>query len=466
MRATVTSVRALVPRTGFGKVGQGATVMGARLAGAALGFAGQAMSARMLGPDEFGRYGVMLVWLLLLGHAASAGTSQLVYRHLPVYRAAGSGDLALGLLRMAGAMVAITSLVLAGGGLLALHLALAGIDGRYVALGTLALGAVPLLATQDLLEAIARGLDRPVLGIAPAFLLRHLALLLGLAALSLFGGSTDEITVLCLTIGGLVASLLIQAWLILPHVLPLLRRARPLYRPTQWLRTALPIAWVEAAEVLFQNMDMIVLAIFVPAEEAALYFAATRLVQILGYVPYASSAVTAQTYAVLGEARDGAGLQKLVGRTSLAATVLVGLGATCLSLAGHHLLGLFGTEFTAASGHLPVLCAGLFLASALGPGEDVLTMLGQERACARIYMTALAAGLLAHLVLIPAYGATGAAAAMAIGLCLRGALMASVAYRRLGLILPAGLGWLAARPGNGAAKLDMPVPASTSGERP
>ncbi|CAH1669484.1 MULTISPECIES: lipopolysaccharide biosynthesis protein [unclassified Chelatococcus] len=425
--------------------------MGARLAGAALGFAGQAMAARMLGPDEFGRYGVMLVWLLLLGHAASAGTSQLVYRNLAVYRVAGSRDLALGLLRMAGAMVSITSLVLAGGGILALHLMLSGIDSRYLVLGTMALGAVPLLATQDLLEAIARGLDRPVLGIGPAFLLRHLALLAGLGALGLIGAGADEVTVLGLTIGGLAMSIVVQAWLVLPHVLPLLRGARPLYHRAPWLRTALPIALVEAAEVLFQNMDMVVLAIFVPAGDVALYFAATRLVQVLGYVPYATSAVTAQTYAVLGEAGDRLSLQRLIGRATLAVTSLVGLGAVSLSLAGGPLLGLFGAEFRAASGLLPVLCAGLVIASALGPGEDVLAMLGQERTCARIYMAALAAGLMAHLVLIPAHGATGAAIAMAFALSLRGLLMAFVAYRRLGLVLPIGGGLLMAPPVRGVA---------------
>ncbi|CAH1660069.1 Lipopolysaccharide biosynthesis protein [Hyphomicrobiales bacterium] len=455
----------MAPRMGSGKARQGATVMGARLMGAALGFAGQAMAARMLGPDEFGRYGVILVWLLLLGHAASAGTSQLVYRNLAVYRAAGSGDLALGLLRMAAVMVLITSIVLAGGGLLALHLMLVGIDGRYVVLGTMALSAVPLLAIQDLLEAIARGLDRPVLGIGPAFLLRHLALLAGLGAVSLLGAGANEVTVLGLTIGGLAASIVVQAWLVIPHVLPLLRGARPLYRRTQWLRTALPIAWVEAAEVLFQNMDMIVLAIFVPAGEAALYFAATRLVQILGYVPYATSAVTAQTYAVLGESRDRAGLQRLIGRATLVVTALVGLGAVCLSLAGEPLLGLFGAEFKAASGLLPVLCAALVIAAALGPGEDVLTMLGQERACARIYMTALAAGLLAHLVLIPVYGAMGAAMAMALGLGLRGVLMASVAYRRLDLVLPVWGGLLVVPAARGVARTATAVTVPAPGER-
>jgi O-antigen/teichoic acid export membrane protein len=88
-----------------------------------------------------------------------------------------------------------------------------------------------------------------------------------------------------------------------------------------------------------------------------------------------------------------------------------------------------------------VLAAGIVTACLCGPGEDVLTMLGQERACAVSFALALAINLALLFLLVPAFGLAGAAAASAATMACRSLILAGYAYVRLGIVLPLGLSW-------------------------
>jgi O-antigen/teichoic acid export membrane protein len=86
----------------------------------------------------------------------------------------------------------------------------------------------------------------------------------------------------------------------------------------------------------------------------------------------------------------------------------------------------------------------MVVACLLGPGEDVLNMLGEERLCAVAFVIALVANVAAAFVLIPMIGPMGAAIAVVLGFAVRGVMLSLFAYRRLGLVLPA-LGTLFAK---------------------
>jgi O-antigen/teichoic acid export membrane protein len=419
-----------------GTGGQGAQIMAIRVAGAGLGLAAQVLAARLVGPEAFGYFALALVWLLLLGHGATAGTNQLVCRYLSAYVARGDVAHAAGLLRFALCMAGGFALAIALGAVLLVRAGPFDLDPRFVALASFTFAFVPLIVLQDFLEAIARGLDRPTLGIAPAILLRHLAVIAGVSALIAAGSGADALTVMAMTVAGLVASVVIQFALLYPRVRARLAGARPAYRTRTWFLTALPIALVDLCEVLLNNADIIVLGLFMPPEIVAFYFAATRLVQVLAYVPYGISAVTAQKYAALAASMRHGELQAMIGKVTLAATALSAIGALALSLVAAPLLGLFGEGYDAAAGVVPLLGLAIVALCAFGPGEDVLTMLGEERACSAIFVLAVATSIGLGLLLVPAWGMHGAAAAVLASAILRGAALAWVARQRLGLALP------------------------------
>lgn len=436
MAATATWVERLVPLTA--RFGPGVLVIGLRLVGAGLGLVAQVLASRLIGAEAFGQYALMLVWLLLLGHGASAGTNQLICRYLAHHLARDELEAPAGLLRFSLFFAGSVAVALALGAIGLVQSGLLGLEPGTVALATLAFSVIPLLALQDFLEAIARGLDRPNLGIGPTFLLRNLAIICGVSALMVLGVEADALFVMALTVVGLVLSVAAQWALIYRHVRTALHGARPAYSIRRWIKTALPIAMIEACEVLFYNADILVLGLFVPPEMVAFYFAATRIAQILAYVPYGISAVTAQKYAALAAAGRHDGIQRLVAGATVATTGMAALAALVFSILAAPLLTVFGPGYETAAYVVPVLCLGIVATCMLGPGEDVLNMLGEERICSTVFMMSVGANVALNFALIPFYGILGAAMATAIALALRSGMLAWFAYSRLGLALPLG----------------------------
>lgn len=407
-----------------------------RLGGAGLGLVAQVFAARHIGAEAFGYYALALVWLLLLGHGATAGTNQLICRFLAHYRVEDNPGAAHGLLRFSLMLAGGFSLVLAALAIAIVQSGLAGLAPKIVWLWTLASAIIPLIVMQDFLEAIARGLDKPTLGIAPSMLLRHAAIIVGVLALMILGSDGDALTIMGFTFSGLLASTAIQFALLHRSLKEVIGDARPQYERWYWFRTAMPIALLDASEVLFNNADVLVLGLIAPPEIVAYYFAATRLAQILGYVPYGITAATAQKYSALAAREDRAGLQRLISSVAVISSITTGLAALALWALAVPLLSLFGADYVAASMVVPILCLGLVAVCVLGPGEDVMTMLGEERLCSAVFVAALIANILLNFLLIPHWGMLGAAIATTAALAFRGALLAWFGHTRLGLMLP------------------------------
>jgi O-antigen/teichoic acid export membrane protein/CelD/BcsL family acetyltransferase involved in cellulose biosynthesis len=424
---------------------QGLSIITVRIGGAALALVAQVFASRMVGADDFGRYSLLLVWLLLFGHSASLGMGRLVYRYLAQYLKANDGPRATGLLRYALAVVIGLSAVVSALTIAALHLDLFGFDARTIMLGTLAFLAIPLLGLQDYLEAIARGLDRPNLGIAPAFLLRHMAVIAGLTVMAFAGVAADALWVMLFTILGFLASIIVQYALLHRYVRTITAGQRPVYATRAWTLAALPMCLGEFSGVLFNNADVMILGLFAPPDQVGFYFAATRLAQMLTYVPYGISAVTSQKYAALAEPHERPQLQSLISSAALSSTLLTVAATVVLAVLARPLLSLFSPEFVAADYLVPLLCLSTVATCLLGPGNDVLNMLGQERRAAAAFVMALVVNVGLNFLLIPLWGPVGAVVAGVAALSLRGVVMAWYSWRHLGLIVPAGLSFLVTR---------------------
>src|SRR5690606_1101540 len=90
---------------------------------------------------------------------------------------------------------------------------------------------------------------------------------------------------------------------------------------------------------------------------------------------------------------------------------------------GRPLLWLFGEEFMSGYSLVLVITAGLVLRAAIGPGEQVLNMMGRQRVCAAIYCVALVVNLLLCMTFITDFGAMGAAAATTASIALETLLL-------------------------------------------
>jgi O-antigen/teichoic acid export membrane protein len=419
----------------------GAQVLAARLVGAGLAYAAQVLAARYLGQEGFGIYALALVWLTLLGHLSVGGTNQALCRHVAQAMATGDHATVRGFVRFGIAFALAAGTCIGILAIAAVTLVPGLVDGPYLVPLAIGFAAIPLLAIQDNLEAIARALHRPLLGIGPAYVVRQGVTVLVFAGLALSPLHPSPPAALLGAAAALLAGIAVQAVLLRAALRAAVPAGAPRYAVRVWLLTALPIALVDATELLLLNADVLVVGLFFPPETVALYFAATRLAQMLDYVRYAGSAATAQRFAALQATGHRAELYRLVAMVTLATSAITLVGAAALWATAPFLLLLFGPDFTAAAALVPILASGIVAACLCGPGEDVLTMLGQERACALSFALSLLLNVGLLLLLIPAFGLAGAAAASAVTMTARSLMLAAYARARLGMTIPLGLSW-------------------------
>jgi O-antigen/teichoic acid export membrane protein len=133
--------------------------------------------------------------------------------------------------------------------------------------------AVPLLAIQDNLEAIARSLHRPLLGIGPAYVVRQGVSVFVFAGLALSPMVPSPGLALLGAIGGILASIAVQAVLLRAAFRQAVPPGPRRYAVRCWLRMGLPIALVDATELLLLNADVLVVGLFLSPQSVAIYFA-------------------------------------------------------------------------------------------------------------------------------------------------------------------------------------------------
>ena len=99
---------------------------------------------------------------------------------------------------------------------------------------------------------------------------------------------------------------------------------------------------------------------------------------------------------------------------------------------GDPLLRMFGKDFVAGYPLMFVIAVGLLARAAVGPAERLLNMLGERRSCAHAYAGAFLLNVALCFVLIPRFGAMGAAIASAIALVFESAWLFLIAKFHLG----------------------------------
>lgn len=410
-----------------------AAVFAIRVAAATLAYGTQVLLARLMGKEGYGVFATAWVWIAVLGHGSLGGLALSICRFVPQHRVRGELDLARGFLA-AGAAVALASggaVAAAAAGLLWLARDLVSAD--YLLPLALALCVVPVFAVQDYVEGVARSFGWTALAIAPPFLLRQgliaLAMLLALA----WGAPAEPAVAVGCTLFATAVAVAVQVAAVLRRLAPVLPAGKRAYRLREWTAATLPMGLADLAVVLFGFLDVLLLGLFVPAAEVGIYFAATRLLQFVVFAQYAATAATAPRFAEAWARGDRAGLRRLIrGTVRLTGLASLGIGAGLL-IAAPWLLALFGAGFSASFGLLAILVCGAMAQSAFGPAEDLLNMLGAERTAALVSVGALVLAVALNLLLVPRYGVTGAAAAMALAAAARGCAFALVARARLGL---------------------------------
>jgi O-antigen/teichoic acid export membrane protein len=418
----------------------GLVVLALRVAGAGLAYVTQVLMARLMGVSEYGLFATAWVWIAILGHAALFGLSQTTCRFVPAYITRGEYGLARGFLARGWLFVAIGSVLIASIWVSCVWVLRGWLEGAAVPVMMLAAVVVPIFALQDYAESVARAFNRPILAIAPPYVVRQSFVAGGMILAVWIGFKADASLAIAVTLVATLCVLAIQVVLLRRVVKLALPIGERVYRMRAWAIASIPVAFVDLATLLIGYADVLLLSLFAPPEAVAIYFAATRLVQFINFIGYAASAATSARLTSAHARGDHAELAHLVKRTTQWSTLAAALVAISIMIAAPLLLRLFGVGFESAVPLVAIMAVGLVIQVAMGPGESVLNMLGQERACALGSSAALAIAIGFSCFLTPVYGPVGAAIAMASANMVRGAMLAFLSWRRLGVWTPLSFG--------------------------
>ena len=409
------------------------TVFMIRVIAAALAYLSNVLFARWMGTFEFGVFVYVWTWVLLIGQALDLGLSTAAQRFIPEYRERGLIDLLRGYIshsRWIAVGVAILVAALCAG---LVHLLTPHLDSYNVIPLYIACIALPAYALANVQDGIARSYDWVGLGIVPTYIVRQLLLTVFMAGAYFGGLPVNAVTAMVLSVAAIWGPALLQMFVLNRRLSTRVEPGPKAHDVKLWISTALPILLAEGFYLLLTHADLLMLQQFRSPEDVAIYYAAVKTLALVAFIYFSIAATTAHRVAAYHAAGDREGLANFM-RKAIALTFWPSVVATIVLLAfGKPILSLFGPQFTEGYHLMFILAVGLLARAAIGPMERFLNVIGKQGINALIYGGAFAVNIVLCLVLIPPFGAAGAAIAISTALIVETIALVVLLKKQMGL---------------------------------
>ena len=390
--------------------------------------------ARALGPEGFGQYAFITSLLMVLALPLDQGMRQLITREVASYDHQNQWPLFRGLLHRTHQWVllgaALIILVLGG---IAVFRAEWRLDDRWTLL-LLGLVMLPFLGLNALRGATLAGLGNVVKAQIPELLVRpgmHLAI----AALLLAGGRLNPASAIISQTAAAVIAFAVGILLLRKHWPTQAQGVTCAYRDSAWASAWAPFTLLAAAGMLNSQIGILLLGWLGTDAQVAALRIADRGAQLAAMSLMVVNLVIAPHITRAYRDGDQQRLQRLCTQSARAALAVALPIALPLILFSGPIIGYeFGTEYVALSSTpLVVLAAAQVVNVAFGSVGMFLIMSGYERDTLTGQTIALLLNIAAAYLLIPSYGADGAAYAAALGLATWNVVLAFKLIQRLKL---------------------------------
>ncbi|MCA0432511.1 MAG: oligosaccharide flippase family protein [Proteobacteria bacterium] len=402
--------------------------------------------ARIMSNEEYGRFALGLNLAIILSSLGGIGFATAIMRFWPKHMVAGDTAGARGYtyLGLWGTVLGCSVV-----GLLALAVvpvaAWLGHDFTFGLAATIALlGLVTSLS--DYAGNLLRAMGSVVVSLLPRDVLWRILTPLGAFALLALGYQLSGTAVLFLAT---ILLGLLTLWQIITACRQMPGRTSVNEMRGLWQASKSSVLPLWAAAVIYamiQQFDVVIVGSLLGTADAGAYFAAQKTALLLSLVLLAANLVTAPTMAALFHDNKIAELQKLCRNVAIAISLATLAGLIFLIVVGKHLLAFFDPAFVSAYPILIILSIGYLVDAMAGPNAYLMQMTSYERHYVWIMVLCYIVVVAAQLILIPLYGAIGAAMASAGGVALWNAAAIIVLRRRAGLD-PSILSLLPFKPG-------------------
>ncbi len=430
IRTMIATVRALA-NDGRTFVRSGLWSLALRISGLISGFALGVVLARMLGPAEFGIYGLVTTVAAVGMTIAQLGTPQLAVRELSVRAAREDWAGVKAILYRFGLATTLAGIAIAaislGGGVLAGASAfdlLLVLEGAVLTL---------LTAYTGLFAAELRGLGALLKGQSMDITVRPALTFAIVAALLLAGSRMDAAIALTIQNGVTLAAAAVSGfwlWQALPPRAWSVRAARQI----SWLRAALPLGAVDVLRQFDGSYGVVLVGWLSSSVELGVFRVAVACAVLAAMPVTIFHILLAPTLSRLHAAGQKREMQRLLSWTALAMVAIMLPIAGGAWLLGKPLITLlFGVAYADAWLPLFLLTMAQLIYAFFGMGPILLAMCDGERDLIRIYAIAVAAAVAAAIPMTKAWGGVGAALGPLISASLIGLMSWRYARRVLGL---------------------------------
>jgi O-antigen/teichoic acid export membrane protein len=388
--------------------------------------------ARLIGAEGFGAYALAYAWVQILLIPAKLGADTLMLREVARFNELEPGRIRPYVGWSSRALfLTVGASVLVGGGLILLVHQLQ--RPEVVTVQLVAFALVPLMAFTNVWQAVLRGLGRIFLGQIPLALLGPTVVLAGAGLFWLSSAELTPIGAIGLRIASLVAAALVLGFMLL-RLLPAGDGGGIVQSDRRSLsRALLTLGFIGALATLATRTDIVMLGFFSDLEEVAAYTVASRGASFIRFPQMGLNLVIAPVIAAAYAAGRQERLQSVLTwgtRSAMAAALPIGLA---LIFVGNLYLDLFGEGFGDALGALRILSVGTLLTTIAGFLGALIMMTGHEAVSAKLFTGILFLNIVLNWVLIPAFGAEGAAVATAVSTNLGTAILVVWSWRKLRL---------------------------------
>jgi O-antigen/teichoic acid export membrane protein len=393
-----------------------------KILGVVLSFLMNIVLVRLIGVEGFGLFSFAVSVLMILEIIAIFGFESVLVREVSASRQRQDVERVRGLILFC--CGAVLSLSLAGAAITSGIVRFAMPSGWvYGDTLMIAVWALPASALLIAVKSALEGHRWPFFGQIVSVVLRPSLILVGALALALMGRSVTAETVASIMVLAYAIGLVLLAGYLLWLLGAKFWRRPVAIEARSWFTTAAGFAFVNAAFIITEQTDVMMLAALSDPASVGIYKAAARYGQVLSFALLAAMPVLRPMLSAAYTRGDRDALNKGCRQVALISLV-VGLPiAAALVLFGDVFMGFFGPEFVKGSTALSILVAGQLLAIAAGPVGVLMTMTGHERKVTVAISLSFVCNVLLNALLIPIYNIEGAATSTAISLAVWNIIM-------------------------------------------
>ncbi len=379
-------------------------------------FFAQVVLARKLGPKDYGIYAYALSWMTILSIFAKLGFETSLLRFVPEYKVHSEWSKFRGIINFSFSTVLLASIVISLIAAIVLYLLRSSISSEIVKPFFIMLLVLPFFSLTAIRQSCLRGLKHVVRAELPEGIIRPLILILVIYFSFNYVAPFDARDAWIAQLIAVVISFVVGTFLLVEKLPNSLKKYPSDYEKKAWLSISWPMLLMNSMNIILNQSAIVILGFYDSAESVAIFSAASRIIILIGFILLAVNSIAAP---MISEFYYSGKRQELQSLLTFASKILFGFtlfSSVVIIVFGKWILGLFGKEFIAGYVVLLVLVVGHATKSLMGPASYLLNLTGYQNLTAKIMAIAVLISIACSFLLIPKWGAMGAALASTISM--------------------------------------------------